>query len=284
VSDEQRIQLAQLFPQLGHIDQLNPIDEGWMCETFEVNDEWIVQLPRNERAAERLLVQMDVLPELAREVSAAIPIPELVSRDPPAMGYRRIPGGPAGDDQGIWPERLGRFLYELHLTPPEFVGLRARSAEEVRRGVRAEWDRLREAGGTLLGAAELRRADDLFGGTVDDDRNWRISPCLAHNDLGPEHVLVSADGDLAGVIDWETVAVTDPVADFAWWLHERPDAGERALAAYGGAPDDRFRDRARFAYALMPWHEVEYGLSGGGDTFVQSGLAGVRSRLALIAS
>jgi hypothetical protein len=74
------------------------------------------------------------------------------------------------------------------------------------------------------------------------------------------------------------------VAVFAWWLHARPEAGERALAAYGGGPDDRFRHRAGVAFARMPWHEVEYGLSGGGDTFVQSGLAGVRSRLALIAS
>ena len=32
----------------------------------------------------------------------------------------------AGD--GVWPERLGRFLYDLHLCPPEFVGMRWRSA------------------------------------------------------------------------------------------------------------------------------------------------------------
>jgi aminoglycoside phosphotransferase (APT) family kinase protein len=282
VSDEERV--TRLFPQLGDVESFERIEGGWTCDTFQVNDEWIVQLPRNERAAERLRVQMDVLPELTREVSAEIPVPELVSREPPAMGYRRIPGRPAGDDQGIWPERLGRFLYDLHLTPPEFVGLRARSAEDVRGDARTEWARLREVGAPLLSGRELRRADDLFSGYLDDDRNWRFSPCLAHNDLGPEHVLVSSNGDLVGVIDWEEVAVTDPVADFAWWLSSWPEVGERALAAYGGAPDDRFRDRARVAFARMPWHEAEYGLSGGGDTFVQSGLAGIRSRLALIAS
>lgn len=284
MSAERRALLARLFPRLGDTDTIERIEGGWTCDSFEVNGEWIVQLPRNERAAERLLVQIDVLPELAREVSAAIPVPELASREPPAMGYRRIHGRPAMDDGGIWPERLGRFLYDLHLVPPEFVGLRARSAEAVRSDARAEWARLREAGGPLLSPRELRLADDLFAGSLDDDRNWRFSPCLAHNDLGPEHVLVSPDGDLVGVIDWEEVAVTDPVSDFAWWLHGWPEAGERALAAYGGAPDDRFRDRARVAFARMPWHEVEYGLSGGGEAFVESGLAGVRERLALIAS
>ena len=43
-------------------------------------------------------------------------------------------------------------------------------------------------------------------------------------------------------------------------------------------PDTRFRERARVRFALMPWHEVEYGLDTGKDGFVESGLAGVRER------
>ena len=31
---------------------------------------------------------------------------------------------------GLWPERLGRFLYDLHLMPPEYVGLRGGSAAD----------------------------------------------------------------------------------------------------------------------------------------------------------
>ena len=51
------------------------------------------------------------------------------------MGYARIDGRPmSADVDGIWPERLGRFLYDLHLTPPEFVGMRALSAAIVRDG------------------------------------------------------------------------------------------------------------------------------------------------------
>jgi aminoglycoside phosphotransferase (APT) family kinase protein len=102
---------------------------------------------------------------------------------------------------------------------------------------------------------------------------------VTHGDLGPEHVLVAEGGDLVGVLDWEETAVGDPVADFAWWLHEMPEAGERVLATYGGAPDASFRIRARYAYALMPWHEVDYGIATDQESFVGSGLDGVRARL-----
>jgi aminoglycoside phosphotransferase (APT) family kinase protein len=283
MTDAHRALIANRFPQLGDIRSFQRIDGGWTCDTYEVNGEWIVQLPRNDRSRQSLEAQLELLPELGRELSAQIPLPELVSREPLIMGYRKLDGSPANDDLGIWPERLGRFLYDLHMVPPEFVGLRAVSPESVREGLRAEWDRLREVGAGLLAAEELQTADGVFGGYLEDERNWRFAPCLTHGDLGPEHVLVSPSGDLIGVIDWEEAVVWDPAGDFAWWLNARPDVGERALAAYGGSPDERFRERARVLFALMPWHEVEYGVSDGGPDFVASGLVGVRERLALIA-
>jgi aminoglycoside phosphotransferase (APT) family kinase protein len=279
---EHRALVGRLFAEL-EIDSFEPIGTGWACDTYEVNGRWIVQLPRSQYAAEHLKAQMFILPRIAREVSALVPAPELVSSDPPCMGYRKIEGVPvdvsAGIDGGLWPERLGRFLFDLHMVPPEFVGMRAAGAEHARSERREEWSRMRAAVGPLLAPAELARADAMMAALLDDDRNWRFSTCLTHNDLGPEHVLVSDTGDLVGVIDWEEAAVADPAVDFAWWLHEMPHHGERALAAYGGEPDARFRVRARAAYGLMPWHEVEYGLGGGGEAFVDSGVAGVRDRL-----
>ena len=118
-----------------------------------------------------------------------------------------------------------------------------------------------------------------FSAYLDDDDLWRFAPCLVHGDIGPEHVLVSAHGDLVGVLDWEELTVDDPVADFAWLLNERPEQGERALAAYGGAPDPAFRMRGAFRWALMPFHEVVYGLDSGQEGFVASGIEGIRRRV-----
>ena len=96
-----------------------------------------------------------------------------------------------------------------------------------------------------------------------DDATRRYAPCLTHGDIGPEHILVSPDGDLVGVLDWEELAIGDPVADLAWMLHARPADGERVLAAYGGAPDASFRARAAFRFVLMPFHDVVHGLDHG---------------------
>ena len=109
--------------------------------------------------------------------------------------------------------------------------------------------------------------------------NWRFATCLIHGDIAPPHVLVGDDGDLAGVIDWGDLEVGDPAGDFAWILGARPQAGERALSAYGGEPDAGFRVRADAAFKLMPWSDVDYGLRIGDDEILQRGLDGLRDRL-----
>jgi aminoglycoside phosphotransferase (APT) family kinase protein len=273
-----RVRVARAFPELEARD-VRPIGTGWTVDTYEVDDGWIVQFPRDDRAAERLRAQIETLPELAAELPALVPQPTHVEPDGPAIAYRKIDGMPLDEaPDGLWPERLGRFLYDLHLMPPEYVGLRGGTAADVRDAMRSELDRFRGSVLPLLDADERAHIASRFSAFVDDDDAWRFAPCLAHRDLGPEHVLVSATGDLAGVLDWEELGVDDPVADFAWLLHEMPEEGERALSAYGGAPDPAFRGRAAVRYALMPFHEVLYGLHTSQDGYVASGIEGVRRR------
>lgn len=279
MNDDHRALVQRLFPTLV-VRSFAPIGSGWTYDTYDVNGEWIVQLPRSEYAAERLEAQMALLPQLSHEVSALIPAPAFTSTDPPAMVYPKLGGLPADEaSDGLWPERLGRFLYDLHMVPPEFVGLRAVTPESIRDERRIECARLADLVLPRLSATERARAESLLETYLEDDRLWVFATCVTHGDLGPEHVLVAEGGDLVGVLDWEETAVGDPVADFAWWLHEMPEAGERALATYGGAPDASFRIRARYAYALMPWHEVDYGIATDQESFVGSGLDGVRARL-----
>jgi aminoglycoside 2''-phosphotransferase len=262
------------------VETCEPIAGGWDCFTYLVNGEWVFQFPRLVGSEERLRKQLVLLPELAREVSSAVPLPEFSSIDPTCMGYRRLAGGPiSADVDGIWPERLGRFLYDLHLTPPEFVGMRQVSSTAVREDLRREVDALGKHVLPSLDTGERAAAERLLSTFLDDDDNFRFASCLTHGDIGPEHVLVNPSGDLAGVIDWGDAAVGDPVSDLAWVLHAMPDAGERVLGAYGGPPDERFLVRARIMFMLMPWHEVKYGAETDQPGFVQSGLAGVRERL-----
>lgn len=280
---EHRALIAELFPALGAIAPCEPMGDGWDYFTYEVNGEWIVQLPRTEADARTLQAQIQLLTELAGEVSAPVPEPELVSLEPAAMAYRKIEGSPLLEarlpEAGMLPERLGRFLYDLHMVPLEYLGLRGRGPGAWRERYAQELARFGEQVLPLLGADERRAAESMFGSFLDDERNFRFPDALVHNDLGPAHILMTATGDLAGVIDWGDAAPGDPAIDFSWSLGHAPELGERALAAYGGPPDPTFRERARFYDRLGPWHEVTYGLETGQETFLASGLAGVRERL-----
>lgn len=279
--DELAARVAERVPALAGA-ALRPVESGWTCDTYEAvvgGERWIVQTPRSPGAAERLRVQGAVLPELGREVSAAVPSPAAPVGEPPLLIYTAIEGAPCTTTPGIWPERLGRFLYDLHAVPPEFVGLRAATAASVREGTRRDLATLVATVAPAFEPGERGALDRVVAALVDDDDLWGFAPCVTHGDLGPEHVLVTQVGDLAGVIDWEEVAIDDPAVDLAWWLHAMPEEGDRALGAYGGTPDRGFRARARLRFVIMPWHEVAYGLGGGGGAFVASGLEGSRERL-----
>ncbi len=278
VETEALERVTAAFPQLD-ARAVTPIGDGWTVDTYDVDGEWIVQFPRSDYAADRLRSQMRVLPELAAELSAMVPAPVYMDTEIPAMAYHRLSGLPMDQaPDGLWPERLGRFLYDLHLMPPEYVELRGRNAAAVRAELSEELAAHRSSVLPLLEPVEATRFGERVTAFIDREDYWRFSACLVHGDIGPEHVLVSDTGDLVGVLDWEELDVGDPVSDFAWLLHARPDDGERVLGAYGGAPDQTFAERAAFRFFLMPVHEVAYGLEVDDPSFVASGIAGIRAR------
>jgi aminoglycoside phosphotransferase (APT) family kinase protein len=281
-TEDPRARVDAVFPEIG-AREVRAIGTGWAADTYDVDGEWVVQFARTDEAAASLRAQIDTLPELAAELSALVPEPVFVDRDVPAIAYRRLEGVPldAAPD-GLWPERLGRFLYDLHLMPPEYVGLRGGSAAHIREAMRDQLATMRSDVVPLLEPDEADACRARFDAFLADDDLWRFATCLTHGDIGPEHVLVSPSGDLVGVLDWEELAVGDPVADFAWLLHERPADGERALGAYGGPPDPTFRTRGAFRYWLMPFHEVEHGLRSDQPAFVRSGLEGIRKRFHVV--
>jgi len=280
--DAHRSLLERRFPDLT-IESMALFGAGWDTVTYLINGRLVAQFPNPDGApANDLRRLLTMLPEIAKEVSAPIPAPVFGSdEDPPCIVYPLIDG--VAMDRApdvIWPERLGRFLYDLHLMPPEYVGMRSRNAEAVRAERRADVASKRALIYPLLSTDERAQSDAFLRAYLDDDESWRFATCLHHGDIGPPHVLVTEAGDLAGVIDWGDAEVGDPAGDIAWILHAMPGPGERVLAAYGGEPDSRFRQRALAIYRLMPWSDIQRGLQTDDPGLVEEGLSGYRARLA----
>jgi len=254
------------------------LEGGWTSDTFEVEG-WIVQIARSAYASDRLRHQARVLPRLAPHLATPIPSPELIAEQPTAVRYRKLEGVPSDEaPRGLWPEQLGAMLRSLRDLDPAAIGIELVAPAILRERQRTVCDGLRTDVVPRLEPHERAAAHALLDAFL-DERHWCFTPTLAHADLGPEHVLVDAAGNLAAVIDWEELDIGHPVGDFTWWIHARPEIGSRMLHGCGQPIDDAALARARLAYAVMPWYEVDHGIRTGDDAAIASGLAGVRDRM-----
>ena len=174
--------------------------------------------------------------------------------------YRLIAGEPLRDED---PEGVRAFLDALHSFDVGAIDAPRPDWRDIYRAHAADWRRLvlplldvdeRPAGETLL-----QEIETLTG----------FEPALVHCDLGPSH-LICRDRRLVGVIDWADAKLGDPAIDYAWLLNDPFPSWD---------VDAELRRRARIYHRLGPWFEVHYGLVTEQPQWVESGLAGVRSRL-----
>jgi aminoglycoside phosphotransferase (APT) family kinase protein len=273
---EPLVVLRARHPELGFRD-VRTIESGWDSLVLEV-DGYIFRFPRRPEVVEWVEREIALLPELAPVLPVAVPRFEYVGRDGVLyVGYRKLDGAPATsglrESAGV---DLGRFLLALHAFPVERA--RALGVPSFDVGAWREWLEgfcadLRRRVLPLLEAGERSRAETLFSQVA----RFEFVPALVHGDLGPAHVLCR-DGRVVGVIDWSDARIGDPALDLAWCVNGTPDAVGSAVARVYGVEQDT-RQRALLYHRLGPWHEVVYGLDREQESFVASGLEGVRSRL-----
>jgi len=199
---------------------------------------------------------------LARELEAqaaageVMPVPEVqgalaAGELPPGWVGPWLPGrrldewwpGAGDDARGRAAASLGRALARLHALPPPAASTRLRRAPEPGAQL-ARWlgeERVPRRLGTAR-AARLRAA-------------WEALPPLEvvparrlHGDFSAGNLLLSEDGALAGVLDWEWACLGDPARDLATLL-DREWRAPAAFAAgvlegYAGA-DPSLPDRLR---------------------------------------
>jgi aminoglycoside phosphotransferase (APT) family kinase protein len=180
-------------------------------------------------------------------------VPRLLGRweDPriypfPFAAVTRLRGAVPAQPQTLF-EQLGRAIAGWHeLPPPALAGARPPRHHDTadQRWLRKALDPATSAEAAAEAASRLDRPGRARTWTQLLDRAAQLRPVLVHGDIH-EDQLLAEDGQLTGIIDWETARVDHPFWDFdlgewgtgLWRRHRRDFSAlwERGWRAYAQA-------------------------------------------------
>ncbi len=269
---ECRAALRAAFPGLA-IESLGYLAEGWDSTVFEVNGSHVFRFPKRSGVDATLRKEIQLVPALIPTIAVPIPAFEFVSGPTTIyawhiVGYQKLAGTPA-DNLGWAPDAgaaiapaLAAFLRALHTFPTD----RAVELGAPAFAPRAWMDRHAALYMNVRAGAEPHLPADVFARFVADweqmlaDRaRLDFEPMLIHGDLAMEHLLVDADGNLSGVIDFGDAMVADSALDFSGFPDE---LAQSVLALY--TDDAATRDgiwRRRVMYRRAgPLHAITAGV------------------------
>jgi aminoglycoside phosphotransferase (APT) family kinase protein len=261
-----------------------PIDGGWANWTFELDGEHIVRFPRSDAIALTTHRELALLPELADQVTFEVPVPASAAtyRGRPFFAYRRLPGRPLSDsDRGsMVVTGIGTMLRELHGFPVD----RAATLLRLGRPETAWSDHYTDLWSTIATVALPEIGPELADEVRREYTNFveappEFPPCLIHNDLGPEHVLLDeVTGEPRGLIDFEDATVGDPATDLAGLVTTIGYEAVPALLA-GRDVGERVADRIWFYRWVGSLHAIIYGVVAGVDEARIAGIDELPRRL-----
>jgi aminoglycoside phosphotransferase (APT) family kinase protein len=288
-----RTLLAEQFPGLA-LESVVHLADGFDNTVFVVDGTWAVRFPRREVAVALLARELPLLGLLAPRLPLPVPVPRLIGR--PAGGYpwpfwgaRLLPGVELAaaalpeDARDSLGGEVGRFLAALH-DPAVVRDLGgALPQDPMRRGepavrgplARETLDRLASRGGWDTLSAVDRAVDDLLaeGASLPAPAG---QPVLVHGDFHLRHLLVTADGAAAGVIDWGDTCLADPAVDLSMAFGGFAGPARAALlSAYGGVVDEERELRARVLAVGLCAALADYADDVGMPTLLAESLAGI---------
>ncbi len=265
---ELEARVRDTFPRLAFKDAvLNAYGED--NYVLVLDREWIVRCPRAVEHQGRFVAELQLL-EALRDISP-LPVPryEFVAPDRSMGAYRLIDGAEMTppvfvllglDAQEGVLESLARFLGVLHALPretirqPDGILQHKWSGEQfaaLYRGMR------RPKIARIAPPAMLARFD-AFHEAFETERPFE--PRLVHADLSDDHILVRADGVVAGIIDFTDAAWGDPAGDFAYFWRLGEDAVDHVLAHYPLAADDpALKTRSHWTFVRYLINQLAYG-------------------------
>jgi macrolide phosphotransferase len=260
------------------------LDFQVVLATDTKGERWIFRLPRRE----------DVLPSIGKEKRTLELVAPLVSMEVPRwavctdelIAYPALSGVPAGTidveakaykwemDAANVPDQfhrsLSRAMVSLHQISLEKVrsaGLPIKSVEAVKAEMQQRMDAVRSEFG--VGQALWHRWQNW----LQNDEIWMKKTVLTHGDLHAGHILIDAQAQVTGFIDWTEAAVADPARDFiAHYRTFGEDALDQLISAYaeaGGYVWPRMAEHVIELNASFPIDIAEFALKSGLDEYRQ---------------
>ena len=270
-----RALLARQHPDLASLPLMRAA-EGWDNVMFRLGDDLAVRMPRRQIGADVSTSELDWLPTVAQHWTFGAPIP--IRMGEPGEGYPWrwsvvpwIPGVPALEEplSTAGARDLGRALAQVHRPVPDYAPRNPFRSDPL--ALRAE--RFDARVDALVGAEGARLAADAARNDFAHGAAQPAGPLTwCHLDLHGNNVL-TANGRLAGIIDWGDSAVGDPATDLgqAWYMVGSDHFRELciAYADTGGVCDalgvdlPRVRaDAIAFAVTMASLDDPAYARSG----------------------
>ncbi|MER6980711.1 aminoglycoside phosphotransferase family protein [Streptomyces carpinensis] len=225
--------------------EVRPVAEGGEHSTWWVGTRHVLRLAPDREASARQRREVRLRDLVRPHVPVAVPVSVAHGEWAPGLTYTldtRITGGTAGghDVSAVGEDDLAGLLTGLREVPArqaEALGVprtAPRSLEALRRMAVHSAERLGKA--DEFDAARMSQLTPPAAAQLAAQPGTAV---LVHHDLKAEHLVVSADGRVRGVLDWTDAAIADPAEDIAGLaLAVGSPAAVRAatLAGYGARP------------------------------------------------
>ena len=225
--------------------EITPVTEGGEHATWWVGSRHVLRLAPNRAATVRQRRELRLRDLVRPYLPVAVPASVAHGEWAPGLTYTldtKLPGR-SGEDQdvsAVGEADLAGLLTGLREVPArqtEALGIprtAPRSLEELRRAAEQAAERL--AAADEFDAARLLQLTQA--GAIQLAAQTGTA-ALVHHDLKGEHLVVSTDGRVRGVLDWTDATLGDPAEDIAGLaLAVGSPAAVRAatLAGYGARP------------------------------------------------
>jgi aminoglycoside phosphotransferase (APT) family kinase protein len=228
--------LAAQHPDLQNLS-IQFIDAGWDNAMFRLGDRLAVRLPRRSIAAKLLENEQRWLPQLAKQLPIAMPVPHRIGL-PNALypwHWSVIPWLPGKTADAIrlnadHAQQFALFLKALHVPAPNNAPQNpVRGVPLIQRAtmLNERMQRL-EAQTTMITPTIRSLWQQAVNTPIDIESTW------IHGDLHPRNILVDKGG-ITGIIDWGDLTAGDRATDLAalWCLFPEKHLRAQVIDAYG---------------------------------------------------